>query len=72
MDNTHNSDHDTVGSILLKSAVHQLLLAVVAGAPGELLEADLDGGHVGERHAAPALLLVFYLNKQILFTKILG
>ena len=52
----------TVGTILLVSAVHQLLLAVVPGAPGQLLEADLDGGHVGEGHTAPALLLVLDLN----------
>ena len=55
---------DTVGSILLIPAVHQLLLAVVPGGPCQLLEADLDGGHVGEGHAAPALLLVLDLNRS--------
>ena len=63
--------NDTVCSILLVAAVHQLLLAVVPGAPGQLLEADLDGGHVGEGHAAPALLLVLDLNRSYLVGSLL-
>ena len=56
--------NDTVGLILVITAVHKLLLAVVPGGPGQLLEADLDGGHVGEGHAAPAMLLVLDLNRS--------
>ena len=56
--------NDTVCSILLISTVHQLLLAVVPSTSSQLLEAHLNGGHVREGHAAPALLLVLDLNRS--------
>ena len=56
------------GPVLAVAAVDQLLLAVVeVGAAGQLLEADLDGRHVGEGHAAAALLLVPHLPHTLAY-----
>merc|ERR1712038_2112356 len=53
-----------IRSVLLVAAVDKLLLRVVTEDSGGLLEAGLDGRHVGEGHTRSALLLVLHLADQ--------